>query len=328
MTEKSKLSRRVVAARRTIAVGALAATALGTTAAGMTPVDAQSSDRMRLAQVEGEAAVSGEGEGEGKAAADPCAAPTGEGEGEGKAAASGEGEGEGEATASGEGEGEVAASGEGESEGGAVAVDAETCLSRDLGVMEGHLRAGMKLYESGDLAAAKTHMGHAIEEKYDALAGPLGERGYGRLEDELATLAKAAEAESPLKDIRPVYNAVLKTIEDVRNELPAKAQLMAFAMLTRIAADEYAATVEGGKVSNLHEYQDSWGLLRVVEAEAGELAKSDNAEVAQAAAEVLEHLAATDASFGDIQGKGDFMMDPSILHGAAARMELTAIGVD
>ena len=73
--------------------------------------------------------------------------------------ASGEGEG-GQATSAGSG-GEGGEGGEGG--GGGPSGQA---FQRDLSFMEGHLRAGLALYQTGDLAAAKTHMGHPIKEKY------------------------------------------------------------------------------------------------------------------------------------------------------------------
>lgn len=412
MTDTPKKNTRIVMARRTLAMGTIAMTALGATAASGGTFDAGAPEWIKLAQAHGEAgsgegegeaaapagegegegaaapagegegegaaSMGGEGEGEGEAggAGDPCASASaggegegeggghagmaggegegegqsagsgGEGEGEGQAAPSGgEGEGEGQAASSGgegegaaaptsgegEGEGQVAAGGEGEGEGegegGATAANAEACLSRDLGFMEGHLRAGMALYEEGDLDAAKTHMGHPIQEKYDAVAAPLEESGYGRLKEKLVALSEAAEAEAPMEEIQSLYDTVYGTIEEARDEVPVPAQLMGLAMLTRIAADEYTVAVEGGEVSNLHEYQDSWGFLRVVEEEAGQLAESDDAAVAEAAATIVEQVGETGKAYGDIQGSGDFELDPSILYGAASRMELAAMGV-
>ncbi|MDR9394863.1 MAG: hypothetical protein RI571_11225 [Roseovarius sp.] len=113
--------------------------------------------------------------------------------------ASGEGEGEGEGASHGEGEGE------GEGEGGSAALPSETGLMRDLGFMEGRLRAGMALYKAGDLDAARTHMGHPIEEKYGAVAAPLAERGYDRLTSEIEALAAAAEMAKAVETTSTVY---------------------------------------------------------------------------------------------------------------------------
>ena len=305
MPETSKPNRRVVAARRTLALGTIAATAFGATAvsAGAIPEGPASVQWVKLAQAKNLLVASAEGGGES----------------EGEAASSRHGEGEGEAAGPGEGEGEA--------EGGAVNRDPEVRLARDLGFMEGHLRAGMALYEATDLEAAKTHMGHPIQEKYDAVADPLKERGYERLKDELEALSAAAEAETPLEELRPLYDTVLGTIEEARDEVPAQAQIMALALLTRVAADEYTVAVEGGTVSNLHEYQDSWGFLRVVETEVNELSRSDNEDAARAAQAAKDYLTITDAAFGNLQGSGEFEMDPSLLYGAAARMELAALGL-
>ncbi len=103
--------------------------------------------------------------------------------------------------------------------------------------------------------------------------------------------------------------------------------MLGLAALIRVAGDEYAVAVEGGAISNLHEYQDSWGFLRVVETELEQMAASDDPAVSEASDEALEYLAATDAAFGDIQGEGEMTLDPSILYGAAARIELEALGL-
>ena len=191
--------------------------------------------------------------------------------------------------------------------------------------MEGHMRAGLKLYEAGDLAAAKTHMGHPIEEKYGAVADPLADRGYDRLRQQIEAVAAATEAEAPFAEIREAFDAARATMEEVRTGISPRDQLLGLVKLIRVAGDEYTVAVEGGTVSNLHEYQDSWGFLRVVQTELEQMAESDDAAVANVAGELLEYLEATDAAFGDIQGEGEMSLDPSILYGAAARIELEAL---
>mgnify|MGYP004324686827 CR=1 FL=1 len=69
------------------------------------------------------------------------------------------------------------------------------------------------------------------------------------------------------------------------------------------------------KIDNLHEYQDAWGFLRVVETEARQMTESDDPDIAAAGREILAHLEPTGTAFGDLQGKGSFTMDPSILMG-------------
>ena len=127
--------------------------------------------------------------------------------------------------------------------------------------MEGHLRAGLALYEAGDLKAAKTHMGHPIEEKYDAVAAPLEEMGKGALRDRIEAIARAAEAEAPLSEVTKAYDAAVAVMNEVRGGMTPADQVMGLAALTRVAGAEYTVAVKGGEVSNLHEYQDSLGLF-------------------------------------------------------------------
>jgi len=290
MTHETQKKRRTVTVRRTLAMGTIAATTLGgaAEAAGkVTPELSEAPDWIQVASAEGED----------------------EGEGEGEAASHGEGE------------------GEGEGEGGGAMLAPEAGLIRDLGFMEGHLRAGMALYRTGDLAAANTHMGHPIEEKYGAVAEPLAARGLGRLEQELGALAAAAEAGAPADEIAAQYDTVLATIDEGRNGISAARNAAGLVALTRVAADEYTVATEGGQVSNLHEYQDSWGFLQVVADEASDLAGSGNPAAARAGKGMLAALEATDAVFGELQGGGDFEMDASVIYGAAARMQLAASGL-
>jgi hypothetical protein len=258
----------------------------------------------------------------GKHAASVLIAASGEGENSGSA----EG---GEREAAKGDESEDAMSGEGgEGEGGARR-PTEADFLASVAFMEGHLRAGMKLYQTGDLEAAKTHMGHPIKEKYDAVAETLEDRGFGDLKADIAALADAAENEEPAADMEARFDKVAARIDAIEDASPGgkAAGLMSLAKLTRIAADEYAVATEGGRISNLHEYQDAWGFLRVVEDEAQAYAGDDDAKVATAGRKILEQVRMLDKAFGDIQGEGDMTMDASLLYGAAARMEIAALAV-
>lgn len=220
--------------------------------------------------------------------------------------------------------------GEGEGEGGGATLAADIALLRDLGFMTGHLRAGMALYDAGDLEAAKTHMGHPIEEKYAAVAGPLETLGMGGLRDDLMALSTAAEAEAPVDEVRAKYDTVLAGVEKTRNAAAAspRQQIRALAALMRVAGDEYTVAVAGGTVSNLHEYQDSWGFLQTIRSEGEAFAASDDPALAAAGTDIVAAVDATLAdAYGDIQGTGLPDMDPALLYAGAARVELAAYGV-
>ncbi|MEQ6250070.1 hypothetical protein ABMC89_14345 [Sulfitobacter sp. HNIBRBA3233] len=255
-----------------------------------------------------------------------------EGEGEGESveqtstiSAQAEGEGEGHSaapeTASGEGEGE----GEGE---GSASADGGVALLTGLAFMEGHVRAGLALYEAGDLAAAKTHMGHPIEEKYEAVEDALEKSGHGALEGQIAALAAATEAEADLSEVQALFTEMRETMEAVRADYPADTQVESLVALTRIAGEEYSAAIgDNQTVTDLHEYQDSWGFLRVVEAEATQMAESGDTALAEVAQTLLEQVGVTDAVYGDLQGQGSFDPNAEVIYGAAARMELAGLSL-
>ena len=349
MTDTGTRKFRAIAPRRMVALGGVAAVAIGTPLAAQTE-RAEDVPAYVVAQAEGEGegsaqapASTGEGEATAGGEAPPEFAAEGaagndEGEGETAAGTGGEGEGTAEAAATGEGEGEPAPGGEGsgqsaagnggEGEGGTADLAPDVAFLTGLAFMEGHLRAGLALYEAGDISAVKTHMGHPIEEKYEAVAARLDRLGYGELREEITALAAAAEAEEPYEKIADMFDDVRQTHERVRADFGLSDQLSSYVALTRIAADEYVVAVDGGTLSNLHEYQDAWGFLQVIKAEANELAQSDDARASRAAGSVLEQIEAAGAAFGDLQGEGAYEKDASVLYAAAARMELTALGSD
>jgi hypothetical protein len=272
MTDKTDKPRRLLTARRTVGLGAMAAamTATAPQAAILAPAADASAKWVHTAAGEGE----GEGEGEGAAAPDP-----------------------------------------------------DIRYLRDLGVMEGHLRAGLALYDAGDLAAAKTHLGSPLREKYGAVEEMLQAEGYENLKTAIAALADAIEAEADVTRIRDLSETVAGTIAVARSEKPAARQIMGLVELTRLAGDAYTAATEGGTVSGLLEYRTSWGFMQVVGDEAARLAQGDG-PAAEVAAKVADHAAGVSAAFGDLQGEGAFEIDAGLFFGAAARMELAAARLD
>lgn len=295
---------------------------------------------------EGEGETPTEAEAEGSSEDEGSTSAEGEGEGEGEAGTEAEGEGdteaegEGDAHAEAEGEGEASASpkpeAEGESEGGNSDGADDVTFLRDLGFMTGHMRAGMALFQDGDVKAARTHMGHPIKEKFGAVEERLEDIGKADLRADIEALAAATEEGTDPARVRALFDTVIDKVGSARTAAldeaasgtaSARTRLLSLAELTRIAAEEYAVGVEGGRIANLHEYQDSWGFLRTVEAEAAELAQDGNAEVAKAATRIAALVSELDAAYGDLQGQGDMTMDASLLHGAAARMELAALAV-
>ena len=217
--------------------------------------------------------------------------------------------------------------GEGEGEGeGARPAAPEVQLLTDIGFMQGHAYAGLKLYEMGETELGVEHIGHPIEEKYDAVAEPVEKMGFDGLKAQLNAMSKAAESGKPVEEVAALYDETAQTLEEIRAKTDGGAvtELKALALLTRIAADEYGAAFTDGKLTDEKEYQDSWGFLQIVKQEAGELAESDNGKVASAAREILQFAENAEAVYSDVTGAGISKPDASRIYGAAARMQLAA----
>jgi hypothetical protein len=229
----------------------------------------------------------------------------------------------------------VASSGGEGSEGGeggegAAARDGDAEFLAALGFIEGHLRAGIALYEAGEAHMAGTHMKHPGDEIYRDLEPGLKERNAKGFESELAELAEAVESGASVDDAKAALAEVLHEVEEAREHTGggAAARLRSIVLIAREAAHEYEEAVEGGKIAELHEYQDAWGFLEAARAMADELSESDNPEVVEAVAKIRAQLDEVAPAFTGVVPAADFTpADPSLIYGAAARMELAALAV-
>ncbi len=222
----------------------------------------------------------------------------------------------------------VAASGGGEGEGSAaVASDIE--FLRQIGYLGGRLRVGLALFQAGDKAAAKAHMGSSIVEKVEPIEERLKDLGFDKLRADIQALSAATDADAPMPEIQRLYDAALTTADAAAAASPSDARdrLLALAELAKIAAADYAAAIEDDIISDVHEYQDAWGFMRRIKETAGLFTNAGKPGVAEAARKIEAQVDTTDPAFGDLQGKGIAQMDPGLLYAAAARMELAALGV-
>ena len=255
-----------------------------------------------------------------------------EGEGEGEGAegeggvvvvgAEGEGESEGEgAAASGEGEG-----GEGEGEGAARTGDPTTddveYLYR-LGMVRGHLAAFIELYRAGSFDMAAMHVKHPESELYAALSPAFAARGDGGFADALTSLADAAENKG---DVEQVYAATVSSIRKSAGEANARTTLLAVSQLVSTAAEEFDIGVtENGEIVEPHEYQDAFGFLSAAREIVAEIETRD-INAGEAIAVAHEQIDLALASFdGLVVAETEGVS--STLYGAAARIEIAALGL-
>jgi hypothetical protein len=241
--------------------------------------------------------------------------------------------GEGAATTAGTGVGgEGGESGEGGEGGeggerGAATADPEADYLTGLGLIEGHLRAAMALTEARQQQMALTHSKHPTDEIYTDLRPQLDSHNAGQFDAELETLADALDAGLALAEVQEAHGDVVHRIAEAREHAGGGpgARLRAAVQLARTAAEEYAIGVEEGEIVNLHEYQDAWGFLRVARDELAQVAAGDDQSAAAAAREMLGQLESTAPLFPSIVPEARIDADPSLLWGAAARMEIAAL---
>lgn len=321
MSTITRKPRRVVTARRVLALGASAAM-IGSTAGAASVATDLSNPHGLVHQIEaeGEGAVEIEAEGEGAAEAEgEQGAIEVEGEGEGAAEAEGEGEGavkaedegEGAVEAEGEGEGEAAATGEGESEGGSSALEPALAHARSLLVIDGLLRAAEAQRGSGEDAAELIE--EAAELAEHGLEGSLAGELYERIEE----LEAAADDQG--------FTELHERLAAARAEATAADRLEAISLGLRAAGEHYAEAVTDGAVSDRTEYLEAFGIYEAVKAEADALAASNEAAVAEVGAEVRAQLEEAGAAFGGLAGEDITTPESSLLHAAAARVELSAL---
>ncbi len=264
-------------------------------------------------------ACSGEGEGEGHGGEGEGAATSISGEGESEGLG-GESEGEG---LGGESEGEGLG---GESEGAASSGDPATddieYLYR-LALVRGHLIAFRELYDSGEREMALGHSKHPQSELYAELAPAFEARSKPGFADELSALASAAEAGG---DIDDAYNMVADAIAAHFPDMTVKTRLLAVSKIVSTAADEFDIGVEDdGAISNVHEYQDAYGFLNAARMVLASGESSDMAE-SEAVAMAQEQL---DIALSEFDGLAVATTEgaASVLYGAAARIEIAALGL-
>ncbi|MCZ4262232.1 hypothetical protein O4G76_15425 [Limimaricola sp. G21655-S1] len=254
-------------------------------------------------EVEGEGSVEAEGDGEGAVEAD--------GEGEGAVEAEGEGEGAVEAEGAMEAEGEADAAGEGESEGGSSALEPALAHARSLLVIDGLLRAAEAQRGSGEDAAELIE--EAAELAEHGLEGALAGELYERIEE----LEAAADDQG--------FAELHERLAAARAEATAADRLEAISLGLRAAGEHYAEAVTDGAVSDRTEYLEAFGIYEAVKAEADALAASDEAAVAEVGAEVRAQIEEAGAAFGGSAGEDIATPEASLLHAAAARVELSAL---
>lgn len=222
--------------------------------------------------------------------------------------------------------GNMAAEEGGEGGEGATTADAianDAVYLGQLAFIRGHLNVGVDLYRQGAEEASATHMKHPGDELYTALLPAIEAREASGFADQLEALAVAVENKRPMAEVESAYNALLDAVSAAESAVEDQdAEMIGTVILdlVRTSAAEYDIAVgDNGALENEHEYQDALGFVRIARDLLARLeGMTDNAT---AVAAIREQLDLITPVWPSLMAPQRLETDPSVIHGAAARIE-------
>jgi hypothetical protein len=218
----------------------------------------------------------------------------------------------------------------GESGAGVKAADDQPDFIAALGLVEGHMRAGIALYKAAQADAAMVHLKHPADELYVALTPKLEARKARGFAAELEAVSAAVSAKATPAEVDALFEKMKTAIATSRGEGEAvSAHVMASAVLIllRNAAAEYAVGVVDGKVKDAKEYQDAWGFVQAAKSIMADISKLEREEHPEPLAEIDAELAKLDGLWPDLAGAKLIDADPRLLAVAGAKVELAGLAI-
>jgi hypothetical protein len=158
---------------------------------------------------------------------------------------------------------------------------------------------------------ALPHFLHPAEEIYKELAPALAERKIAPFDKDLEALAALVKAKKRPQDVAKALDTLVAKVDAAAGSIAADTrQRPAFALavaerLLDTAASEYKEALEGGRIANPVEYQDSRGFVWTAEDYVRALAPALKAKDAQAYAAIEASFAALKRAWpAAVPGKG------------------------
>ncbi len=216
-------------------------------------------------------------------------------------------------------------------EGAATAnLDGPVEMLVELGLFEATHRIVAALYAEGLTDDALSHLEQSHHASFEDIEHALeeyamDEAGAHAFEDLAEAFADAVKGGADAAVVADAAAAVLATAAEARSQMTAKDEFEAIEALLNIAHDDYEAGVAEGVVDAPQEYRDAWGFTEVARARLTALAASSDATVAGAGAAGLKALEPAAALFPGIGATEVPGADPSVLAGAAARIEIAGL---
>lgn len=217
--------------------------------------------------------------------------------------------------------------GEGASTADSIASDA--VYLGQLGFIRGHLMVGVELYQAGDEEGSETHMKHPESEIYADLLPALESRNAPGFGEQLGALAVAVESRQPLAEVEAAYQAVLDGItqaeQAVADVSPRLLGNVIVDLVSTAAAEYDIAVGDNLDLENAHEYQDSFGFMRVAYSllDRVETMNADSAVTAR----MREQLDSIFPAWSGLVPPARLHTQPSVIYGAASRIELAVSGL-
>ena len=217
--------------------------------------------------------------------------------------------------------------GEGASSADSIASDA--VYLGQLGFIRGHLMVGVELYREGDAANSETHMKHPESEIYAELVPALEARNAPGFGEQMGALAVTVEQRRPLAEVEAAYQTLLAGISAAEQAVTTVTPRLlgdVIVDLVSTAAAEYDIAVGDNLVlENAHEYQDSFGFMRVAYSVLERMEGSGaNADVTR---RIREHMDSIFPAWTGLVPPERLHTEPSVIYGAASRIELAVSGL-
>lgn len=136
-----------------------------------------------------------------------------------------------------------------------------------LGLIRGHLLAGIELYRNDLPAMAETHMKHPQDEIYSELLEYFERFGCSGFADELTDLTNAVVSQHSVALIEEKHGLVSSAISNCEPQRftsePAVINQVIVRLLSNVKEEFEIGVNTEGQVVDKHEYQDAWGFTQV-----------------------------------------------------------------
>jgi len=205
--------------------------------------------------------------------------------------------------------------------------DTRIRIYRDIALMRGHLRVGDELIREGRWDDAVVHFLHPAEELYGAMERYIKLHGVTPFDRELKAQAEAVKAkrmrayEQNAKVVQQRLSAALEKFKTFMTPPLRSFTVRSANEVLKVAASEYEAAIEDGRIVNPMEYQDSRGFVWTASDMYDEVAKELEQIDAAKLQEIRSHIEKMKTTFPGAMPPGQPVMSPEEFSELATKIE-------